>query len=253
MPFLLSFVALKDTCYYTDRYGVHYDYCHTLEIGGWRIPYEGLATGLWSYNLFSSSLDIHAYSYYYATVLMKRMGIPWSYRFLFFVMASIGWELFETYGWRTTPISLLDIAANAFGYTVGELGGERVKLVLGLQPIRRYPKEWVIRGEVNDGSPAYMLMGRFNTNFSPRTLYLRVKIGKSTVKLGYNLGASYGDVYMYYHPYDTSGIPSLYVSTDPPPVYVGRVPMPPVATRCTPGSLWCLWTLNTFLEVSLRY
>ncbi len=249
----MAFISVKDTCHYTDRYGSKYDYCRTLEIGGWQVPYEGLAHELQPYVLFSSSLDIHAYLYYYATVLMKRMGTPFSYRLLFLLTASVGWELFETYGWRTTPISVMDLVANTFGFAVGELGGEKVKLVLGLQPIRKYPEKWILRGEVNDGSPAYMLLGRFNTNFSPRTLYLKLNLGGSTVKLGYNLGASYGNVYMYYHPYDTSGIPSLYLSTDPPPIYTGKVPMPPVATRCTPGSFWCMWTLGTFLEVSVRY
>ncbi|GEM_PF-6124406 len=253
MALLLSFVVIRDTCLYTDRYGVRYDYCRTLEIGGWGIPYEGLAHELRPSVLFSSSLDVHAYIYYYTTILMKRMNVPPRYRLLLFLTASVGWELFETYGWRTTPISIMDLVANTFGFAVGEFGGERVKLVLGLQPMRDYPEDWLLRGAVNDGSPAYMFMGRFNTNYSPRTLYLRLNLGRSTVKVGYNLGASYGRVYMYYHPYDTSGIPSLYVSTDPPPVYVGRVPMPPVATRCVPGSFWCVWALSTFLEVSVRY
>jgi len=250
--FLLAFVSVEDTCVYEDRYGMEHR-CEALRIGGISVPYESLKSSLNPYVLFSSSLDIHAYSYYYASLLMKRLGVPAGERFVLFVLASVGWELFETYGWRTTPVSITDLIANAFGFAVGELGGDRVSLVLGLQPIREYPKDWIVRGEVNDGSPAYMLMGRFNTNFSPRTLYLKINLGRLNARIGYNLGASYGKVYMYYHPYDTSGIPSLYVSPHYPPVYVGRVPMPPVATECPPESFWCFWTANTFLQVNLRY
>ena len=247
--FLLAFFSVRDTCDYRDRYGVRYHYCHTLEIGGFRIPYEGFDEALKPHRFLSSSLDIHAYSYYYATVLLKRLGVPRGYRFALFLITGIGWEMFETYGWRTTPVSITDLIANTLGFALGEVGGERLSLVLGLQPIREYPETWIRRGEVNDGSPAYMLLGRFNTNYSPRTLYLQLNLGDVKARLGYNLGASFRKGYMYYHPYTERGIPSLYLSPDFPYLYVGKVPLPPVATECPAGGLWSYWTANLFLQV----
>jgi len=222
-------------------------------MGGLEVPYEPLSYALSPSALFGSSLDIHAFSYYYGDLLLRRLGIPRTTRLILFVLSSIGWEVFETYGWRTTPISLTDLAANTVGFISAEIFGDRLELVLGLHPIFRYPSSWIARGEVNDGSPTSMLMGRFNTNYSPHTLYANLRLSRATLQLGYNLGASLSGAYMYAHPYDTSAIPMIYVSTRSPLAHISGVPLPPVATRCDlEDPIRCFWNFSPFVRIILN-
>ncbi len=250
---LLSLIRIDTSCDYTDRYGLpHRRYCNELLIGGVELHYLTMDSEI--QNLVASSMSVHAYAFYYGTVLMKRLHIPFLYRFALFLTTSLGWELYEAYGMRTTPISPVDLMANTFGFLIGEIGGNRVDLRLGLHPMREYRDWWVERGEVNDRDLLLMLMGRFNTNFSPHTLYINAETKRFSLKVGYNLGATHGKGFIYTKPLDTTAIPSLFVSGKPPYLYLAPTPFPPIAEPCGDYlSFRCGWSWSVFLSVSFVY
>ncbi len=234
-------------CKYIDAYGRELK-CVNINVGPIRFPIEPISMEI--ENLPASSWEFHAFSYYYLSIALKKKDVLLVIRYGIYTSLSVGWEMFETYVWRTTPISVVDIAANTLGFLWGEIFGENPEMVVGIHPIRDYPKWWYKRPWVNDGNIYYMLFTRFDTNYAPKTFYIKYDIRDFSIRLGFNVGRNLlgykGDNYIYRVPYDTSGVPALFLSANHPKIYMQKVPFSLIDT-----GEYSYWVWDVFLDIKI--